>query len=123
MEIKTVLISGKMGSGKTTIGNALMEKYHKSKGFSCENPFFASTIYEMHDQCLRVLKERGIRRDIKKDGRLLQLLGTEWGRETIDDNVWVDCLRGQILNLTRLHTKGLKNTFLILPLPDNRGYH
>jgi hypothetical protein len=95
---KVVLISAKQGGGKTTLakflGNTLLEKVHQLT--------FASPLYEMHDQCLGVLKECGIERDIVKDGPLLQLLGTEWGRKTIDENIWVNILGNRIRTISNI---------------------
>jgi len=47
----------------------------------------------MHDAVLSIAKKYNIDRShLKKDGPLLQLLGTEWGRNTIDQDVWVKAL-------------------------------
>lgn len=35
----------------------------------------------------------------KKDGKLLQILGTEWGRETIDQNIWVNLFEREVKRL------------------------
>ncbi len=82
-----ILISGKQGSGKTTLSDGLVKKITKA-GKPVKVIKFADPLYKMHDFCLRVLSENGIKRDIVKDGELLQYLGTEWGRKTIDDNIW-----------------------------------
>jgi hypothetical protein len=51
---------------------------------------FAQTIYTMHDLVLDVLRQMGI--DVpKKDGRLLQLLGSDWGRTVYGPDIWVKC--------------------------------
>lgn len=86
-----------MGSGKTTLGKALEEKIRQKikKAYPIQVTF-ASTIYEMHDACLAILKAYGVERDIKKDGTLLQLLGTEWGRNTLGEDIWVNLLKGKM---------------------------
>lgn len=89
--IKTVLISGKMGSGKTTLFAHLKEIYLE-KRWVVRELRFAKLIYDMHDFCLNRLSESGIVRP-DKDGLLLQLLGTDWGRKTYGENVWVNALR------------------------------
>ncbi|MFS6706496.1 hypothetical protein WHK35_14280, partial [Staphylococcus aureus] len=38
---------------------------------------------------LSVLDKYWPRRDLVKDGPLLQMLGTDWGRKTINENIWV----------------------------------
>ena len=44
----------------------------------------------MHDAVLEVLRRYGFERELDK--RLLQLLGTEWGRNVVDSSIWVKCL-------------------------------
>lgn len=94
---KVIIISGKQGSGKTT----LMGELARSLGLQNMFPvdlIFADTIYKIHDFAIKLLKQRGIERNLVKDGFLLQFLGTEWGRKTIDENVWVNCLKGEMAN-------------------------
>lgn len=99
MKQQIVLISGKQGSGKSTLQKALHEGAYRA-GFKrsfCLN--FADTLYQMHDAVLNIVREKGISPPFEKDGKLLQLLGTEWGRSVIGENVWVDILKHEILNL------------------------
>lgn len=108
IDIKIVLVSGKQGSGKTTTCDQLAKEWHERFGYDVEHLTFASTIYAMHDSIRAILTKNGINipDEVKvKDGPLLQWLGTEWGRSTIGENVWVDCLKGQINNLIDLHVK------------------
>lgn len=93
--MKIVMISGKQGAGKTTISNALREKL-SNKNEPCVQLKFADVLYEMHDEVLKVLYRYWDQRAIKKDGDLLQLLGTEWGRKTIDENIWVKILQRRV---------------------------
>lgn len=90
-----VLLSGKQGSGKTTLCNNLFRSYTKNGTF-VRVINFADTIYEIHNFALGVLKRYGIERDIVKDGPLLQLLGTEWARKTISENIWVEITQNRI---------------------------
>jgi len=93
-----VLISGKQGSGKTATADALRDSL-VGMGILVHRVRFAQVIYEMHDKCREVLKRYGITKYdyTKKDGNLLQQLGTEWGRETIYDDVWVDCGKNSVM--------------------------
>lgn len=42
------------------------------------------------------MADMGMKSPHKKDGPLLQFLGTEWGRKTYGDAVWVNALRGRV---------------------------
>lgn len=85
-----ILFSGKQGSGKSTTVEGLQSQL-EANGIKVKRFKFAQALYEMHDAVLAVLTEYGIKRDIAKDGPLLQLLGTEWGRNTINKDIWVNC--------------------------------
>lgn len=90
--MKIVLISGKMGSGKTTLATALCHEYHDGFVF-LKN--FADALYTIHDYCRGFLYRAKIEPKDKKDRKLLQWLGTEWGRE-IDPDIWVKILKSEI---------------------------
>ncbi len=92
--MKVILISGKMGSGKTTLANNLVAAL-KAKGKTVEALKFAAPLYAMHDAVGHVAKQYGIPFD-KKEGTLLQLLGTEWGRNLKGQDVWVNAVKHQI---------------------------
>lgn len=93
--MKIVMLSGQQGSGKTTVQKHLIN-YLGQRGFYATSVNFADIIYEMHDSVLDILNKHWPKRDMVKDGPLLQLLGTEWGRKTIDEEIWVKCLRNKI---------------------------
>lgn len=99
MQTQIVLISGKMGSGKTTTALALENIMMKPKTVAVVQQTFAAPIYHMHNFCRAYLQSIGIKFaaavDVK-DGKLLQLLGTEWGRNTVGPDIWVDACRGEI---------------------------
>lgn len=97
-----ILISGKQGSGKSTLAKNLVQK-----DWGQSTPIhvlkFADPLYEMHDAVRGVLKKYDFTNyDFnKKDGNLLQLLGTEWGRNTINTQVWVQLLLNKIRKLEK----------------------
>jgi predicted ATPase len=93
---KIILISGKQGAGKTSLTNELVERLEGKNVFKLK---FADVIYEMHDAVLALLRANGIERDVKKDGPLLQLLGTEWGRKTLGPEIWIRCLQARVSKL------------------------
>ena len=84
-----IAISGKMGSGKTTLAESLVEKY---AGVHLK---FADPLYRMHEAIRNILDDYGYIMK-PKDGKLLQLLGTEWGRETLGQNIWADLTENRI---------------------------
>ena len=106
-----ILISGKMGSGKTTLSNSITPILEQD-GFTVHPIIFAQTIYDIHDFALKLLAERGVIRDIVKDRKLLKVLGLDWGRLTIDTDVWVKTTRG-LIEKTRRDLPGKKNVFII----------
>jgi hypothetical protein len=84
-------ISGKQGSGKTTLAKSLISKY---SGIHLK---FADPLYKMHEAIRGVLKEFDY--EMKpKDGKLLQLLGTEWGRNTLGQSIWCSLTANKIVN-------------------------
>lgn len=98
--MQIIMLSGKQGSGKTTLQELL---YGLLVQFGCRpaKVNFADFIYSVHNFALEELRKVGIDRDMKKDGRLLQLLGTEWGRDSISKDIWCDVMKGKIQNLER----------------------
>src|SRR3954464_12433965 len=91
-----LIISGKQGAGKTSNSKHIMAQA-VALGYYPKAFKFAEIIYHLHDRCLDALEEWEIRpRSMKKDGELLQVLGTEYGRKKLGEDVWVKALRGQV---------------------------
>lgn len=107
-----ILLSGKQGSGKSTIMHELGKKAQSSK-MKVHTPIFADTIYMIHNYAIGLLEKRGIKRDLVKDGKLLQLLGTEWGRDSIDSDIWVKCLLGQVVEIKERSGEDDENLFIV----------
>jgi thymidylate kinase len=105
---QTIMISGKQGTGKSTLANFLTNHF-ESHGWQIFPYKFARPLYEMHNACRHVLMKYGVRgyNFEKKDGVLLQILGTEWGRNTINPYIWVDCARNYISRNARMTTSAL----------------
>jgi len=93
---RILILSGRQGSGKTSNTKGVAD-LARAEGFTPVFFKFADVIYEMHNACLPVLKKFGIRPDdMVKDGELLQVLGTEYGRNRISRDVWAKACRRNI---------------------------
>jgi len=99
MKNTLVFLSGKQGSGKTTLAQGLITHYSASPRV-LSHLKFADPLYMMHGRVLSVLRQYGVETK-KKDGRLLQLLGTEWGRSTYGPDLWVQILENRLIDYTK----------------------
>jgi DNA polymerase III delta prime subunit len=98
-----ILISGKQGSGKSTTSTKLAKELF----IDCVDSVsvkFAEVLYGMHDAALAVAASYGIP-VLAKESTLLQLIGTEWGRNTKGQNVWVDAVKHKVLTIINESTK------------------
>ncbi len=93
-----ILIAGKQGSGKTTLALKLKFALH---AFHLK---FADPLYEMHEAIRPVAEKYGIPFG-SKEGVLLQLLGTEWGRRCKGDDVWANACKNHITSLNKTNPK------------------
>lgn len=99
MSVDIIVFSGKQGAGKTTITKSVMERA-RQLGYDFVGTLkFADVLYELHDYILNKMETyTGVSRRVK-DGNLLQLLGTEWGRKEFGPDVWSDILIKKINKL------------------------
>lgn len=84
-------LTGGMGVGKSTIVEILEEKHNVAL------VKFAAPLYDMQEFVYRRIanvykKPQGF----AKDRKLLQWLGTEWGRGSISDTLWVDLWKSEV---------------------------
>lgn len=96
MNIYYIGFTGNAGSGKTSVSkyiqNKFMEKYKNSYVLIIP---FAKSLKEF-------AKELGWNGEKDEKGRkLLQLLGTEVGRKCIDENIWVNKWKENVLNILK----------------------
>lgn len=82
-----VLVSGKQGSGKTTLADALALRA-ADYGYRPVRTRFAAGLYKIHDAARAAAVELGIPWP-PKYGKFLQLMGTELGRDVFGKDVWV----------------------------------
>jgi len=104
MKNKIILITGKQGSGKSTMADRITECMKPRIPF--RRLKFADVIYEMHDAVLEIAEIHGIASP-GIDGPLLQLLGTEWGRKTRGENIWVGVALGRVDRFHRANPEGI----------------
>lgn len=117
MKVQTILLSGKQGSGKTTLAELLVAELHKEKSTRVFNLRFAETIYRIHDYARNVLAAKGLSHPPgkeEKDGDLLQYLGTEWGRHHYGSNVWVDCTLADIQRQTEIEGRLFDKLYFVI---------
>jgi len=94
-KIKMVLLmSGKQGSGKTTTSKYLADLLH-GRGLAVKVFKFADPLYEMHQSIMDILAPYGYKPKVKW-GKLLQYLGTEFGRDQLDQNIWLNIMKQKL---------------------------
>jgi hypothetical protein len=95
-------LSGKAGNGKDTVAKYL-ETHHEFIPLAFADPVKRGleAMFRLDHKWLNdtEAKEQDIP-ELGVSGRvLMQTLGTEWGRNLIDENIWVDLMRRKILML------------------------
>lgn len=90
---RLVAFTGKPQSGKSTA----VEYFIRTENRKKKLVKFAQPLYDIQE-FIYAQVEPVFRRpdDFEKDRKLLQWLGTEWGRETISQNVWVDLWKAKV---------------------------
>lgn len=101
-----VALVGPKGCGKTTIARELVRQYGEPKAAVLS---FADPLRKMVEVGLgipqsvmtdAVQKEIIIPKYNASPRKILQTLGTEWGRELIDNNIWVNAWRTKAMDMT-----------------------
>lgn len=104
MKHLVVQISGKQGSGKDTLADVLSSKLVKAD-ISVSRYSYAKVLYQMQDEVLKIMSRYVT--VPKKDGRLLQLLGTDWARENYGNDVWLNIVRKEIDHIKEISGTGM----------------
>lgn len=85
--------NGGMGAGKSTAIQLLKEV----SGREVFNVKFAQPIYDVQEYCYQRISSVYQRPEsFIKDRKLLQWIGTEWGRDSISTSLWVDIWRAEV---------------------------
>lgn len=114
MKTEIILISGKQGSGKTTLGQSLVRAAY-GQGYFAQVFKFAGPLYRIHDAVLETAENLLGVPKVTKDGDLLQLLGTEWARKKFGPDVWANALQKQITNAREM----IPPSFKLLAIVDD----
>jgi hypothetical protein len=86
--------NGKMGVGKSEAIKTLNEVSNRP----VELIKFAGVLYEIQELIYAKISPVYTRPpNFVKDRKLLQWLGTDWGRETISENIWVDLWKAKVV--------------------------
>lgn len=91
---RVVLISGKQGSGKSELAKALAAKVPRARTEKFAGPLYAlgNLLYDH----LHMAYDLPLDKTAPAFKRLLQVVGTEWGRQAVDDDIWVKCAQNKV---------------------------
>lgn len=102
--MKLIAFTGQMGVGKSTAVETLRTWRYMNTGFA--NVKFAAPLYDIQEYIYnRISSVHRRPADFVKDRKLLQWIGTEWGRETIKDSIWVDLWANKVKEIHSYWTK------------------
>lgn len=91
--MKLIGFNGTMGVGKSTAIQCLKDNTRSSVRLVK----FAQPLYDMQENIYRRIQSVYTRpSDFKKDRKLLQWLGTDWGRDTISPTLWIDIWKAEV---------------------------
>lgn len=100
--MKLIGFNGKMGVGKSTAIECLRDDLPASAKVKLVK--FAQPLYDMQETIYRrismVYERPG---SFTKDRKLLQWLGTDWGRDTISKTLWVDLWKAEATKQSSLN--------------------
>lgn len=93
--VRVIALSGKQGSGKTTM-QKMLGHLLGAYGRQVHPMNFADPLRDMHNELRGYMERMGCPPPPEvavKDGLLMQLLGTDWARKVYGANVWVQILK------------------------------
>lgn len=90
--MRIIGLAGGMGVGKSTAVSVI------KKEFNAELIKFAQPLYDIQEYVYqRIFSVYARKETFVKDRKLLQWIGTEWGRDTISQTLWVDIWKAAAL--------------------------
>lgn len=111
-----VMISGKQGSGKSSASDGLAKILEERSILNRVKRYrFADPLYKMHDAVRKILQEIGVTSyDFNNtDGNLLQMIGTDWGRNTVSKDMWIKAAQNKYETFVSVSSKLSTNYFII----------
>lgn len=93
MKLRLIGFTGGMGSGKSTA----IEVLRQTSSASIKLCKFAQPLYDIQEYTYERISSVYQRpENFIKDRKLLQWVGTEWGRNTLDENIWTDLWKKEV---------------------------
>lgn len=93
---RLIAFTGGMGTGKSTAIN-FITNLGRDNALPVKLVKFAGPLYDMQEMIYgRISPVIKRQEDFKKDRKLLQWLGTDWGRDTISKTLWVDLWKADV---------------------------
>lgn len=100
--MKLIGFNGTMGVGKSTAIECLRDELPADAKVKLVK--FAQPLYDMQETIYRRITSVYTRpENFTKDRKLLQWLGTDWGRDTISKTLWVDLWKAEAQKQGNLH--------------------
>ncbi len=93
--IRLIGFTGAMGSGKSEAIKVLNQMLHE---YRLESYLlkFAQPLYDIQEMIYtRIAPVHQRPKDFVKDRKLLQWIGTEWGRDSISNTLWIDLWKAE----------------------------
>ena len=101
---KVIALTGKAGSGKDTVRHILRDHFQYA-GYAFADPLREMIQGLLLDAgvSLKYMRERELKEAVIPElgvsyRRMIQTLGTEWGRNCLHENFWVDVLKAKIMS-------------------------
>jgi hypothetical protein len=96
--MKLIAFTGQMGSGKSTAVSCLRDLYSGP----IINIKFAQPLYDIQDL---IYNRLNLKRPTK-DRKLLQWIGTDWGRE-LDQDMWIKIWKEEVIKQSKIYPHAL----------------
>lgn len=111
---KLIGLTGRAQSGKSTVAKFLKHKYSfHEDSFAAPIRRFIADICAFSLDALEHYKEKKVASFTKTPREMMQTVGTEWGRNMIQDDLWIEALKLRYIVFQRSHAPGLAPAVVI----------